>query len=869
MKKITSFLMMAVLCCAGAFAQATEYADKLVTIGTAQAEVVPGQWYFLHSSRNPNSSATEFAEVGGTIASAGGFVTDKGLGQAVTLTASSVIDEVTSEEGVSANAYMANFVRFVAVEGEENVYNIQFGTGNWLADSPANGTVNNNNYIAGNAGKYNFYLVTIGGVPNAAGRFAWNKYNMANRVDNNGAGNNVVFWAEGETTGESEGWATDADIKGNKIWQIYDIEIVEVLDKYGTAFQCLLSDFDVFVTKDNGTFIEQLQTNINEGDLPGNYRAKDVEAFLTIHNTISELKADFMSNGIDAVKTKYTSIDDIKVLNENYIVAYNTMIENRIQRAITNIKPGYYIFCSPAEWSSNRIIALCSTRQATLNNGKIVDALAWGTFKEDLKFLWKVESVEGKPSEYRMINMANGKTHVRLGQSTNSILEKNDTATVCFDWRSDSAIDANGNKVVSFNIRSSSQPEDDYYYLHCGGHQSGKGTGSWVIGWSDLNYTRWYMSPINYEKFVASGVGEVDGINYWFSYNNEAFVLKKESQEYSGQIIIPESVVHNGFCYNVVGVDDSAFYGCSGLTSVTIPNSVTSIGEAAFRYCSGLTSVTIGNSVTSIEYLAFYGCSKLQDVYCYAENVPSTKSSAFDGSYPENATLHVPDASIDSYKASAPWSSFGKIVALPNEFNLSVSSVGYATLFLDFNAEIPANVQAYTGVKVVDNSLKMERIEGVLPANTGVIIKADEGTYTFAKSDATPVTIGDNLLYGTVATTQISTDPSYSYYVLSEVDGIVGMYLAKLTDGKFQNNANKAYMMLKKGDLGIYDEEVDTGTEQLSRGFVFDFGEETSIDELKGENEKRNSAVYNLSGRRVQKAQNGIYIQNGKVVMVR
>ena len=47
--------------------------------------------------------------------------------------------------------------------------------------------------------------------------------------------------------------------------------------------------------------------------------------------------------------------------------------------------------------------------------------------------------------------------------------------------------------------------------------------------------------------------------------------------------------------------------------------------------------------------------------------MPSTESDAFYGSYPENATLHVPAASIDSYKATEPWSSFGKIVALTPE----------------------------------------------------------------------------------------------------------------------------------------------------------------------------------------------------------
>jgi hypothetical protein len=56
---------------------------------------------------------------------------------------------------------------------------------------------------------------------------------------------------------------------------------------------------------------------------------------------------------------------------------------------------------------------------------------------------------------------------------------------------------------------------------------------------------------------------------------------------------------------SVTSIGNSAFYGCSGLTSVTIPNSVTSIGICAFSECSGLTSVTIPNSVTSIGGSAF------------------------------------------------------------------------------------------------------------------------------------------------------------------------------------------------------------------------------------------------------------------------
>ena len=65
---------------------------------------------------------------------------------------------------------------------------------------------------------------------------------------------------------------------------------------------------------------------------------------------------------------------------------------------------------------------------------------------------------------------------------------------------------------------------------------------------------------------------------------------------------------------SVISIGDSAFFGCEGLTSVTIGTSVTSIGKGAFLGCSGLTSVTIGNSVTNIGKWAFDECSGLTDI---------------------------------------------------------------------------------------------------------------------------------------------------------------------------------------------------------------------------------------------------------------
>ncbi len=141
---------------------------------------------------------------------------------------------------------------------------------------------------------------------------------------------------------------------------------------------------------------------------------------------------------------------------------------------------------------------------------------------------------------------------------------------------------------------------------------------------------------------------------------------------------------------SVTSIGEMAFYNCSSLTSVTIPNSVTSIGSGAFYNCSSLYSIEIPTSVTSIGGSAFKGCSSLSSI-TIPGNVTSIGSSAFENCT-SLAAVHISDL--------AAWCAidFGKYEYMKDVYYSATANPLYYVkhLFLDGNEikelEIPAGV---------------------------------------------------------------------------------------------------------------------------------------------------------------------------------
>ncbi|MBR4131112.1 MAG: leucine-rich repeat domain-containing protein [Bacteroidaceae bacterium] len=132
---------------------------------------------------------------------------------------------------------------------------------------------------------------------------------------------------------------------------------------------------------------------------------------------------------------------------------------------------------------------------------------------------------------------------------------------------------------------------------------------------------------------------KIDGVCYKFSGESamvsyEWRIVSEDGEsyesEYSGSVVIPESVTYEGKTYRVTSIGGCAFYDCTGLTSITLPGSLTCIYNNAFEGCSGLNTITIPSNVTVLYDAAFKGCKALTSI-TIPNSVTSIGAYVFSG----------------------------------------------------------------------------------------------------------------------------------------------------------------------------------------------------------------------------------------------
>ena len=259
---------------------------------------------------------------------------------------------------------------------------------------------------------------------------------------------------------------------------------------------------------------------------------------------------------------------------------------------------------------------------------------------------------------------------------------------------------------------------------------------------------------------------EVDGIYFGFLGTRKACVTfagdwltgdDRQSDTYTGEVVVPARIEHGGRTYTVVSVGENAFAGCDRLRSVRLPSSVTAVSACAFLGCSSLREVSLPAGMLVFGSCAFTGCTSLRqitlprhtelvdtltlyccaslasvvlphrvrkvcqgafghltamtDLYCYASTPPDAEQGAFSPRDQRQCTLHVPAEALPLYLGSPVWRDFPNVVPLSDK---DYAGQGYQRGDINDDGRVDAD----------DLALLRRFIVG-LPADAGVRWAAD------------------------------------------------------------------------------------------------------------------------------------------------
>ena len=313
---------------------------------------------------------------------------------------------------------------------------------------------------------------------------------------------------------------------------------------------------------------------------------------------------------------------------------------------------------------------------------------------------------------------------------------------------------------------------------------------------------------------VASGnthYSSIDGVLY--NYAQDTLIKCPDAKT---SVTIPNSVT---------SIEDEAFSYCSGLTSVTIPNSVTSIGAWAFADCSGLTSVSIPNSVTSINQGAFYGCSGLTSIKCLATVPPSLDTFNLFSNIPDTCTLSVPCGSLAAYTAS-DWNTY---------------FAGRISEELSFELSVSANDEAYGRVEVETQSCEVATITAT--PNEGYEFTGWNDGNT---ENPRTVTVTSDTAFVAIFTEAVST-PTITVTVNDATMGSA-TYTLDGNTAVLTATANEGYSFLTWSDGNTENPRTVTITSDTAFMAIFTEAVSTPTITLTVNDETMGSATYTLDG---------------------
>jgi surface protein len=377
-----------------------------------------------------------------------------------------------------------------------------------------------------------------------------------------------------------------------------------------------------------------------------------------------------------------------------------------------------------------------------------------------------------------------------------------------------------------------------------------------------------------------------NGIYYKITGEGTVSVSYKDANYncYRGDVVIPNTVTYDDVTYTVTKIDNLAFfncsdltsvtipesvtvignrtfYGCTSLTSITIPNSVTSIGLHAFENCEAMTKITLGSGLLSIGDYAFYGCTELMrgNITCLATEPPTIAANTFIDQY-QGASLYVPYGCHDVYANARYWDGFYDIFELPastseEEFagtiyqevnvggQIQILSETDKTVRLTFSQATPGLVDiTFPAIKVVGSNNKIQSF-------------TIKDVCIFTDNDATV------LMLPNYKSMILRVGKSEMLPVFVKLDGAIvtpNMLVLKLSMLSI-SLTQMEYTIWFGSNIPL--EQIEALMDKVEE-FI------TGVDDI--EISTKDDAIYDLSGRKIEKITHpGIYIKNGKKVMIK